>query len=284
MDIKNFLNLIRYKSYLKNLIIFLPLFLSYSSWNFDDFKSLIPIFIFFSFLASSIYIINDLLDLELDKKHIKKKFRPIASGIISIKNSLIISAVLSVFSFIYFVIFANQLVLILVIIYFLINILYSFFLKKIKYLDLLTVLSGFIIRIYIGSSISELSISNFLLIQLITFVLFILICKRREYFYSFNITIQSKYSLIELNFLSKILLVCNILNYFIYLFNDKRFIKSFALEISFLIFFLLMIRYYYINKKNKLFDPISIYFQDMPIIYLSILYILNFIFGFYGLY
>ena len=41
-----------------------------------------------------------------------------------------------------------------------------------------------------------------------------------------------------------------------------------------------MIRYYYINKKNKLFDPISIYFQDMPIIYLSILYILNFILDF----
>ena len=78
MSLSIFLNLIRFKSYLKNLIIFLPLFLSYSSWTINSLTSLIPTFIFFCFLASSIYIINDLLDLELDKKHSKKKIKTIS--------------------------------------------------------------------------------------------------------------------------------------------------------------------------------------------------------------
>ena len=84
MSLNNFINLIRYKSYLKNLIIFLPLFLNYTSWSITNYSKLILPVIFFSFLASSIYIINDLTDLEIDKKHKSKKFRPLASGLIKI--------------------------------------------------------------------------------------------------------------------------------------------------------------------------------------------------------
>ena len=77
MKLKVFLQLIRYKNYIKNLLIFLPLFLNNTSWVSAEFNNSVFAFIFFSILASSIYIINDFFDLKIDKKHSIKKFRPL---------------------------------------------------------------------------------------------------------------------------------------------------------------------------------------------------------------
>ena len=284
MSLYNFINLIRYKSYLKNLIIFLPLFLNYTSWSITNFGKLVLPVIFFSFLASSIYIINDLNDLEIDKKHKSKKYRPLASGLVQSKTAVFISLILAIISLLFFFQFSDLKVFILVVLYFVINFFYSALLKKIKYLDILTVSSGFFIRIFIGSIITNLKISNFFITQIILFSLFILVCKRREYFYSYEEKIISKYSLKELNLFSKFFLIMNILNYLLYFFYGERFIISFSLEISLFIFSGLILRYYYINNKNKNFDPISIYTKDKYLISFSIVYIFNFVLGFYGLY
>lgn len=284
MNLKVFFDLIRYKSYLKNLIIFLPLFLTYSSWSVLNFTELFTIFLFFCFLTSSIYIINDVFDVDLDKKHKKKKYRPIASGKVSIGTGIKISLILCVTSLAYFFIFSNNFIFYLALSYLITNFSYSFFLKKIKYVDLLTIVFGFIIRIYIGSFASDIVLSNFLIFQIVLFVLFVLICKRREYFFSFEKNVSSKYSIIELNFLSKLFLILNILNYLFYIFNYKIFINSLVLFISLLIYSTLLLRYFVINFKNKEFDPITIYLRDKYLILLSVVYIINFIFGFYGFY
>ena len=284
MSLYNFINLIRYKSYLKNLIIFLPLFLNYTSWSITNFSKLVLPVIFFSFLASSIYIINDLNDLEIDKKHKSKKYRPLASGLIQYKTAIFISLFLAIISLFFFFQYYDFKIFILGALYFVINFFYSVFLKKIKYLDILTVSSGFFIRIFIGSIITNLTISNFFISQIILFSLFILICKRREYFYSYEEKITSQYSLKELNLLSKFFLIINILNYFLYFFYGERFTNSFSLEISLFIFSGLILRYYYINNKNKNFDPISIYINDKYLMSFSFMYFFNFVLGFYGFY
>jgi len=284
MSFNIFFNLIRYKSYLKNLIIFLPLFLNYSSWSLSNFSKLILPVIFFSFIASSIYIINDLIDLETDQKHQFKKFRPIASGLIKFKTAIYVSSVLAIASLYYFFKYSDFIVFFLVFSYFIINIFYSFIIKKIKYVDIIFVASGFFIRILIGSIISNLQISNFFISQIILFSLFILICKRREYFYIYDDKVISKYSLRELNIFSNIFLILNISNYLLYFFYGNRFTGSFSLEVSFLIFIFLIIRYFYINFKNKNFDPISIYLKDNYLILFSFVYLLNFVLGFYGFY
>ena len=284
MNLKVFFDLIRYKSYLKNLIIFLPLFLTYSSWSVLNFTELFTIFLFFCFLTSSIYIINDVFDVDLDKKHKKKKYRPIASDKVSTGTAIKISLILCVISLTYFLIFSNNFIFYLALSYLITNFSYSYFLKKIKYVDLLTIVFGFIIRIYIGSFASDIVLSNFLIFQIVLFVLFVLICKRREYFFSFEKNVSSKYSIIELNFLSKLFLILNILNYLFYIFNYKIFINSLVLFISLLIYSTLLLRYFVINFKNKEFDPITIYLRDKYLILLSVVYIINFIFGFYGFY
>ena len=240
--------------------------------------------IFFSFIASSIYIINDLIDLETDQKHQFKKLRPIASGLIKFKTAIYISSGLAIISLLFFFKYSNFKIFILVFAYLLINIFYSVLIKKIKYLDILFVASGFFIRIFIGSILSDLEISNFFISQIILFSIFILICKRREYFYIYDDRVNSKYNLEELNLFSKIFLISNILNYFLYFFYGNRFTDSFSLEISFLIFIFLIVRYFVINFKNKNFDPISIYLKDSFLILLSFMYFTNFVLGFYGFY
>ena len=284
MSLYNFINLIRYKSYLKNLIIFLPLFLNYTSWSITNFSKIVLPVIFFSFLASSIYIINDLTDLEIDKKHKSKKLRPLASGLIKSKTAIFISLFLAIISLLFFFKFSDFKIFILGVLYFIINFFYSIFLKKIKYLDIFTVSSGFFIRVFIGSIITNLTISNFFISQIILFSLFILVCKRREYFYSYEEKIISQYSLKELNLFSKLFLILNILNYFLYFFYGERFTYSLSLEISLFIFSGLILRYYYINNKNKNFDPISIFINDRYLMSFSIIYIFNFVLGFYGFY
>ena len=284
MSIKVFFDLIRYKSYLKNLLIFLPLFLTYSSWSVINFTKLFIIFIFFSILASSVYILNDIFDIEIDKKHKKKKYRPLASGLFPIKLALIISIIFSILSLSYFLFFTDKPIFLLVTSYLIINFFYSLYFKKLKYLDMIILVLGFLIRIYLGSISTEIIITNFLVVQVIFFVLFVLICKRREYFYSFEKNVFSNYSIKELNFLSKLFFSLNLINYLVYLFKDTTFIDSSALFVSFIIYTTLLIRYFNINFKNKVFDPITIYLNDKYLIIMSLMYLINFILGFYEVY
>ena len=284
MSYLHFIKLFRVNNYIKNLIIFFPLFLNYEYWNFENYEKLFFSFIFFSLIASSVYIINDVLDLETDKKNKIKKLRPIASGVIKPKQAILFSILLSTISLIFFFIYSNTNIFLLVLIYFIINIIYSLYIKKIKYLDLLTVSSGFIIRIYIGSLLTNVTISNFFISQVILFSLFILISKRREVFFSYEIDIASKYNIKELNYLLIIFLFLNIINYLFYCFFGQRFTYSVSLEISFLLFTIIIIRYFFITLMNKKFDPILILIEDKYLIYLSFVYFFNFILGFYGLY
>ena len=83
--IKNYLKLIRAKHWLKNGLVFLPLFFSANLLNKELLFPCILSFLTFSFTASIVYIINDINDLEKDKNHPIKKNRPLASGAISIE-------------------------------------------------------------------------------------------------------------------------------------------------------------------------------------------------------
>ena len=86
----NYLKLMRVKHYIKNFLIFLPLFFSNNLLNFIKLKNCIWAFIVFSLACSIIYIFNDIKDIEKDKLHPKKKERPLASGKVSIKEAIIL--------------------------------------------------------------------------------------------------------------------------------------------------------------------------------------------------
>ena len=93
---KEYIKLIRVKHWLKNGLVFLPLFFSINLFNTSYYLGTILAFIVFSFTASIVYIINDMGDIEKDRLHPVKKKRPLAAGTISVKNAKIVICVLAV--------------------------------------------------------------------------------------------------------------------------------------------------------------------------------------------
>lgn len=176
----NFLKLVRVKHYLKNFLIFLPIIFSGNLFQFNSFFKTIIGFFVFSFTCSIVYIINDINDKEKDKLHDKKKNRPIASGKISVKEALcligflvvivgfsIICTNLRLYSFLY------------VIIYFVINIAYSFGFKNVVLLDIIILTIGFILRVLFGASIIGVEVSNWLYLTVISMAFYLALGKRR---------------------------------------------------------------------------------------------------------
>src|SRR5918993_127274 len=91
---KHYIQLLRPKHWAKNLFLFIPLFFAGKFFEVHEILLVFGGFLAFSFLASSIYIINDYRDIEDDKKHPEKRFRPLAAGTVNKSASLIISAIL----------------------------------------------------------------------------------------------------------------------------------------------------------------------------------------------
>lgn len=135
--------------------------------------------IVFSLLTSSIYIINDLIDYEADRQHPFKKNRPIASGQLPRGLAMLAAALglLIVFaaSF-YFTLFFRLLVLA----YFLLQVLYANKLKHIPILDVVSIATGFLIRIYAGAVVVNLHMSVWFLLTVISASLFLAVGKRQS--------------------------------------------------------------------------------------------------------
>ena len=178
---EKYLRLFRIKHYLKNFLIFLPLFFSSNLLNIEMFVKTLLGFFIFCLLASSVYIFNDIIDIEQDKKHPKKKFRPIAAGEISklkakiIFVTIIILIIIAVSILWYFKIYNSKVILkssIILLLYFIINILYSKFLKHIPIIDIITLAFGFILRVIYGGIIISVNISSWMFLTVLTISLY----------------------------------------------------------------------------------------------------------------
>jgi len=174
-----YLKLLRPKDWAKNLFLFLPLFFGR---KFTDTHALIMValgFVAFSFIASSIYIINDYRDREDDRKHPVKCKRPLASGAVSPSSALVICAVLIVAGFGMSFWIREKFTIVLAI-YFLINLGYSLGLKAVPILDLILLAAGFVLRIKGGSVISYVPLSEWIVIMVFLLAIFMAIGKRRD--------------------------------------------------------------------------------------------------------
>ncbi len=176
--LQSILKLLRPHQYIKNLFVFAPLFFTFS-FNFEQVLDCIVVFVLFSFLASSIYILNDYMDIEEDKQHPKKKFRPIASGEVSKNSAKILFFVLSIPSLIasYFI---NIDLFVVLTIYFVLNIAYSLGLKHITIVDIFIIASGFVLRLFAGASVIDNQLSMWIIIMTFLLALFLAVAKRRD--------------------------------------------------------------------------------------------------------
>ncbi|MBO9657703.1 MAG: decaprenyl-phosphate phosphoribosyltransferase [Chitinophagaceae bacterium] len=174
-----YIKLLRPKHWAKNLFLFIPLFFAGEFLNFEKIAQILLGFIAFSAIASSIYILNDYRDIEDDRKHPKKKFRPLASGAVSKPAALVIAAILIVggFGLAYFI--RDKFMFVLGI-YFVINVGYSFGLKNVAILDIILLAAGFVLRVKGGSVISNIALSEWIVIMVFLLAVFMALGKRRD--------------------------------------------------------------------------------------------------------
>ncbi len=169
----------RPQQWYKNVIIFIGLVFSYNLLNTKMYVPVIAAFIIFCLLSGSVYILNDIKDIEKDRIHPKKKLRPIASGELSIKVALPFS-IIAIPVLVYFSFSLNFWFGAIATLYLIQNILYTFALKDIPIVDILVVAFGFVLRAVAGAVVISVDVSPWLIIC--TFLLAILLAagKRRH--------------------------------------------------------------------------------------------------------
>ncbi len=177
---KDYIALMRPKQYLKNIFVFAPLFFSMPINNPEPLIHSLLAFIVFSITASAVYILNDYGDIEADRLHPKKKFRPLAAGKVSRKNALLLMAGLLLTSVTICYVFLNTQVLALILLYLSINIIYTVKLKHISLIDIFIISTGFVIRLFVGSYASGLELSYSIILMTFLLSLFLAFAKRRD--------------------------------------------------------------------------------------------------------
>ena len=173
------IKLIRLKHWVKNLFMFIPVFFAGEFLNFSLYIPLFIGFLAFGLVASCVYVVNDLRDIENDKLHPKKRSRPLAAGIIKPNAAITIAALSLILGFLVGWYLDPKFCLILAV-YFVMNLSYSVGLKNIAILDVIIVAIGFVLRIKCGSVISEIPLSHWIIIMVFLLALFIAIAKRRD--------------------------------------------------------------------------------------------------------
>lgn len=174
-----FLKLLRPRQWIKNVALFAAPIFGGQLFQENIFVSVCFGFIAFSLLASSTYIINDLLDVQKDRLHPFKKARPIASGAVAINQAIVLFFVLIFTSFA----IAWQLsavFFLIAVVYLLLQLSYSLFFKSIVIFDILFIATGYILRVLAGEAISGYHISVWLLLTTVCLSLFLAVGKRRS--------------------------------------------------------------------------------------------------------
>ncbi len=178
---KHYITLLRPKHWAKNLFLFVPSFFAGRFFELDGIGLLFGGFLSFSFLASSIYIINDYRDVEDDRKHPEKCQRPLASGKVRPGYAIMLSCLLTIAGVLiaYFLDSSGKFLFIAGIYYFL-NLAYSFGLKNLSIIDILIVATGFVLRVKGGAALDDVNTTEWFIIMTFLLALFMAIAKRRD--------------------------------------------------------------------------------------------------------
>ncbi len=175
---------LRPHQWVKNLLVLAPLFFAHKLGDTDATLQALGAFATFCLLASSIYLLNDLVDREEDQRHPTKCERPLASGRLApavawTTIAIMVPAVLSAAWFLGprdlplpFIIWPAA--------YFLMNLAYSFRLKRMVIVDCLCIALGFQFRVHAGSVVIGVHSSKWILLCTFFFALFLAFCKRRD--------------------------------------------------------------------------------------------------------
>ena len=277
----------RIRHWVKNLFVFIPLLVSGSFLNFHLVIQSFIAFISFSFLSSSVYLFNDIIDIENDKLHYVKKNRPIASGKISIPVGYFL-----IFILLFLIIFLQSLltenIYEILFMYLSVNINYSLWLKNISIIDVICISSGFVFRVLAGVISTGLETSSWLILMTFT-ISMLLALGKRKFELKKNKTNKTRvslkyYTLKSIESMQNIFVTCSLIFYLLYVNLNDYFPgdKNFLLFSSIFVVAGLL-RYIQISSEESNFEePTEILYNDkfitISVFLWALIILLSFIF------
>lgn len=188
--ISRWIQALRIYQWLKNFLIFIPLLAAHRYLELNLVFSSLVALLSFGFCASSVYVLNDLLDLTEDRRHPRKRFRPFASGVLPLADGIIICVLLLLLSFVVGLSLPDSFLFILLI-YYLTTLAYSMRLKSFVVLDVIVLAGLFTLRMMAGSAAVDIWPSSWLLAHSMFLFISLALVKR----YSELVTMQNEYGL-----------------------------------------------------------------------------------------
>lgn len=268
---KNLYQLLRINHYIKNLIIFAPLLFTSGYENTENIKNILTIFFIFCIIASTVYIFNDLIDLKFDKLHPKKNKKPIANNKIKEKTAYQILIILCLISIA--IVIKYQQFLIIVLSYFILNILYSTIFKKIFLVDIFILSSNYIIRVLAGCIALSVDLSNWMAITVFCGALTLSSIKRKKELLIYGSQarpVLEKYTVEILKNISLISAILAIIFYSLYvIFLNDNFLLTIPLVIYSVIRYLIRS-----ENKNFLDSPVEEILRDKQNFILAIIWVI----------
>lgn len=179
----NYIRLLRPLQWLKNVFVFAPIFFSNNLLKPEYFFPTFVTFASFCLISSSIYCFNDLKDVETDRLHPKKRFRPIASGKVSVRSgyAMMILCMIGALALLPLAQSSNTPYLYIIVLgYWLMNIGYCVRLKQYAILDVSIIAIGFVMRVLAGGMAADVWISHWLVMMTFLVTLFLAFTKRND--------------------------------------------------------------------------------------------------------
>jgi 4-hydroxybenzoate polyprenyltransferase len=276
MTITSYIKLLRPKQWIKNLFVFAALVFSHHLFDWEFVQLSLIGFALFSATASTIYVVNDIVDRDRDRAHPKKKHRPIASGAISVPSA--ISTAILVLGLVIPTTFGLPIKFgFCLAIYFVMNLSYSLFLKEVVLIDVFVIAIGFMLRVVGGAFVIGVPISSWLILTTMFLSLFLGVAKRRGELVMLEAKGEtaSTRKVLEhysVEFTEQLLTICAsgfVISYALYTVSDRT-VKIFGTEnLIFTTPFVLfgVFRYLYLlHKKNLGENPTEIVLTDIPMI------------------
>lgn len=274
--IVSLIKLSRPKQWIKNFFVFAPLVFSQHIFEAAYFFQAFAAFIVFSLASSSVYIINDILDVESDRAHPRKRYRPIAAGEISVKQALVYLAILMIL-IIVALLFLRAIFAAVIILYFITNLFYSLKIKDIVLLDVFFISFGFMLRVLGGAAVIGVVVSSWMILTTIFISLFLAISKRRgelsQIINNDNIVKQRKvlkdYDVQFADQLNTIAAAGTIISYALYTVSERTVFTFGTEKLIYTTPFVIygIFRYLFLmHKKNLGESPTTIVTKDIPII------------------
>lgn len=178
-QIRGMFALLRPRQWVKNVFVFAPLIFAGEFLKLQSIEKVALAALIFCVASSATYILNDLTDIERDRRHPKKsKSRPLASGLVSIPQAITLLLILYVALLAAW--FVMPAVLYVVLGYLLLNLAYTFVLKHQPVIDIFTIAIGFVLRVYAGAMALSVPVSSWMFVTTLCLALYLAAVKRGQ--------------------------------------------------------------------------------------------------------